>query len=190
MTNSPELPQLFEDDINLNGLFDILNPENNLVLADDMMLSDAEGVILWVSENYEKNFGFAHGSIVGKSAFDLEQDGTFDPCITAEVLRQKKKITTTQTINRVHKNVMTVGAEIRRVFQHSVHGADQRYPAELPQSAKFLAAVHAGDRGAAYSGYLHLHRGEKRRHAAAVDTNSKHGQHKGQHSHHRRDWRG
>lgn len=57
MTNSPELPQLFEDDINLNGLFDILNPENNLVLADDMMLSDAEGVILWVSENYEKNFG-------------------------------------------------------------------------------------------------------------------------------------
>ena len=109
MTNSPELPQLFEGDINLNGLFDILNPENNLVLADDMMLSDAEGVILWVSENYEKNFGFAHGSIVGKSAFDLEQDGTFDPCITAEVLRQKKKITTTQTINRVHKNVMTVG---------------------------------------------------------------------------------
>ena len=109
MTNSPELPQLFEDDINLNGLFDILNPENNLVLADDMMLSDAEGVILWVSENYEKNFGFAHGSIVGKSAFDLEQDGTFNPCITAEVLRQKKKITTTQTINRVHKNVMTVG---------------------------------------------------------------------------------
>ena len=109
MTNSPELPQLFEDDINLNGLFDILNPENNLVLADDMMLSDAEGVIIWVSENYEKNFGFAHGSIVGKSAFDLEQDGTFDPCITAEVLRQKKKITTTQTINRVHKNVMTVG---------------------------------------------------------------------------------
>ena len=109
MTNSPELPRLFEDDINLNGLFDILNPENNLVLADDMMLSDAEGVILWVSENYEKNFGFAHGSIVGKSAFDLEQDGTFNPCITAEVLRQKKKITTTQTINRVHKNVMTVG---------------------------------------------------------------------------------
>lgn len=109
MTNSPELPKLFEDDINLNGLFDILNPENNLVLADDMMLSDAEGVILWVSENYEKNFGFAHGSIVGKSAFDLEQDGTFNPCITAEVLRQKKKITTTQTINHVHKNVMTVG---------------------------------------------------------------------------------
>ena len=100
---------LFDDDINLKGLFDIISPENNLVLADDMMLSDAQGIILRVSETYEKNFGFAHDSIVGKSAFDLEADGTFSPCITAEVIRQKKKITTTQTINRVHKNVMTVG---------------------------------------------------------------------------------
>ena len=100
---------LFDDDINLKALFDIISPENNLVLADDMMLSDAQGIILRVSETYEKNFGFAHDSIVGKSAFDLEADGTFSPCITAEVIRQKKKITTTQTINRVHKNVMTVG---------------------------------------------------------------------------------
>lgn len=100
---------IFDDDINLKGLFEILNPENNLVLADDMMLSDAQGIILRVSETYEKNFGFTHNSIVGKSAFDLEADGTFTPCITAEVIRQKRKITATQTINHRHKNVMTVG---------------------------------------------------------------------------------
>ena len=52
------LPQLFDDDINLKGLLDIVNPKNNLVLADDMMLSDADGIILRVSENYEQNFGF------------------------------------------------------------------------------------------------------------------------------------
>ena len=40
------LPQLFDDDINLKGLLDIVNPKNNLVLADDMMLSDADGIIL------------------------------------------------------------------------------------------------------------------------------------------------
>jgi len=101
---------LMEDkSINLQGLFDILNPDNNLVLADDMMLSAADGTILRVSETYEKNFGFAHGSMVGKSAFDLEADGTFQPCITARVIREKKKVTTTQTINRTHRNVMTVG---------------------------------------------------------------------------------
>ena len=103
------ISRLFPEDINLNDLFEILSPQNNLVLADDMMLSDANGIILQVSETYEKNFGFAHGSIVGKSAFDLEADGTFSPCITAEIIRTKKKITTTQTINHTHTNVMTVG---------------------------------------------------------------------------------
>lgn len=107
--HSPVLPYLFEEDINLSGLLEIINPKNNLVLADDMMLSDAKGTILRVSETYEKNFGFAHGSIVGRSAFDLEADGTFVPCITAEVIRQKQKVITTQTINHRHKNVMTVG---------------------------------------------------------------------------------
>lgn len=109
MPQQSPLPQIFEEDINLKGLLDIINPKNNLVLADDMMLSDAEGFILRVSENYERNFGFTHDSIVGKSAFDLEADGTFTPCITAEVIRKKKKITATQTINHTHKNVMTVG---------------------------------------------------------------------------------
>lgn len=109
MSQSPALPYSFEEDINLKGLFDIISPENNLVLADDMMLSDARGVILRVSETYERNFGFAHNSIVGRSAFDLEADGTFSPCITADVIRQRQKITATQTINHIHKNVMTVG---------------------------------------------------------------------------------
>lgn len=107
--SQPNFSGFFADDINLKDLFDILNPENNLVLADDMMLSDANGKILWVSETYEKNFGFAHNSIVGRSAFDLEKDGTFSPCITAEVIRQRKKITTTQKINHSHTNVLTVG---------------------------------------------------------------------------------
>jgi len=109
LSHSTNFSDLFDKDINLKGLFDIISPENNLVLADDMMLSDADGIILRVSETYEKNFGFAHDSIVGKSAFDLEADGTFTPCITAEVIRQRKKITATQTINHSHKNVMTVG---------------------------------------------------------------------------------
>lgn len=112
MSNYPKMDiqdLLAEQDINLKGLFEILNPENNLVSADDMMLSAADGTILRVSRSYEKNFGFAPGSIVGKSAFDLEKDGTFDPCITATVIREKKKIVTVQTINHVHKYVLTVG---------------------------------------------------------------------------------
>ncbi|MCI9121977.1 MAG: sigma 54-interacting transcriptional regulator [Oscillibacter sp.] len=109
MTDFPGLAGLSDDGINLRGLFDILSPKNNLVLADEMMLSDAKGTILRVSESYERNFGFVHGSIVGRSAFDLEADGTFSPCITAEVIRRRQKVTATQTINHSHRNVMTVG---------------------------------------------------------------------------------
>ena len=47
------ISRLFPEDINLNDLFEILSPQNNLVLADDMMLSDANGTILQVSETYE-----------------------------------------------------------------------------------------------------------------------------------------
>ena len=104
----PSFSAFHDEGINLEGLLEILSPENNLVLADDMMVSDGNGIILRVSETYEKNFGFAHDSIVGKSAFDLEADGTFTPCITAEVIRRRKKISATQTINHTHKNVMTL----------------------------------------------------------------------------------
>ena len=45
MAHTPDLPHFFEENINLEGLFDILSPKNNLVLADDMMLSDADGII-------------------------------------------------------------------------------------------------------------------------------------------------
>lgn len=104
------MPQNMEETaLNLNGLLEILSPENHLVLADEMMLSDANGIILRVSESYERSFGFAHNSIVGKSAFDLEADGTFTPCITAEVIRRKEKVIRTQTINHSYKRVMTVG---------------------------------------------------------------------------------
>ena len=75
----PSFSAFHDEGINLEGLLEILSPENNLVLADDMMVSDGNGIILRVSETYEKNFGFAHDSIVGKSAFDLEADGTFTP---------------------------------------------------------------------------------------------------------------
>lgn len=109
MIHPEAMASFFDKDINLKGLFDILNPENNLLLADDMMLSDANGIILQVSKNYERNFGFEHNSIVGKSAFALEEEGIFTPCVTAEVIRRMEKVTATQTINHLHKNVMTVG---------------------------------------------------------------------------------
>ena len=43
MAHTPDLPHFFEENINLEGLFDILSPKNNLVLADDMMRHHSPG---------------------------------------------------------------------------------------------------------------------------------------------------
>ena len=197
MAHTPDLPHFFEENINLEGLFDILSPKNNLVLADDMMLSDADGIILRVSENYERNFGFTHDSIVGKSAFDLEANGTFRPCITAEVIRQKKKITATQTINHTHKNVMTVGIPLfdqngvlkyavcfNTVSMEQINTIQQNYrhlQDSLQQYTQEIAELRLPATGSG---------GEESRHAAIVDADLEHCQHEGQHSHHRGDRRG
>ena len=112
MAVNNDMTQFFTDDIDLKELLDVMKPQYNLLLADDMMLSDAQGKILWVSESYERNFGFSRSSMVGRSVFDLEADGTFDPCITAQIIRQRRKVVATQTINHQHTNVMTVGVPI------------------------------------------------------------------------------
>ena len=112
LPTTPELQNLLDQDLNLKDLFAILAPENNLVLADEMMLSDAEGTILYVSENYERRFGFSKGSIVGRAAFELGAEGVFGPCVTATVIREKRKVTTTQQINHTHMNVLTVGVPL------------------------------------------------------------------------------
>lgn len=195
----PSFSAFHDEGINLEGLLEILSPENNLVLADDMMVSDGNGIILRVSETYEKNFGFAHDSIVGKSAFDLEADGTFTPCITAEVIRRRKKISATQTINHTHKNVMTVGiplfdanGELKYAVCFNTVSMEQikLHPTELPPDAGLPAALLPGDCRAADPGHLHQSAVQKRPHAAAVDADAEHCQHPGQHPHHRRDRRG
>lgn len=72
-----ELTAFLGNDLNLKDLLEIINPQNNLVLADDVMLVDADGVIRMVSENYERDFSFSHNSIVGKTVYELEKNGTF-----------------------------------------------------------------------------------------------------------------
>ena len=46
----PSFSAFHDEGITLEGRLEILSPENNLVLADDMMVSDGNGIILRVSE--------------------------------------------------------------------------------------------------------------------------------------------
>ena len=98
-------------DVNSDFLYEIIEPKNNVILADEIFITDGEGIVLRISETYEKNFNIKSNTIIGKSVFDLEAEGMFKPCITATVIRQKKKIITTQTINGTH-TAMTTGIPV------------------------------------------------------------------------------
>ena len=92
-------------------IFDLLGPENNVILADEVMVCDSEGIVVRVTDTYGSHFGVSAEYVLGKSVYDLEQEGIFTPSITALVIKTKKKITRTQ-INYIGKTVLTTGVPI------------------------------------------------------------------------------
>ncbi len=92
-------------DKRMDILFDIMNNEN------DIFLSDANGIALRVSESYEEHYKVRAEDIVGKSCYELEDDGTFVPSVTAMVLRERKKVTTLQK-NKLGESVLTTGVPV------------------------------------------------------------------------------
>ncbi len=72
---------------------------NNILfdyIHDSVTITDGNGIILKVSASCENTFGFSAAEAIGKSIEVLEQEGFFRPSVTMMVLREKKKVTTTQ----------------------------------------------------------------------------------------------
>lgn len=86
-------------------LFEIMNNEN------DVTVTDGKGVVLRVSDSYEKHYGLKSGDIIGKSVYELETMGFFKPSVTASVLKQKKNITILQK-NRQGDDILTTAVPI------------------------------------------------------------------------------
>lgn len=63
---------------------------------DQITIADGDGVFRRVSKSCEPYFGVEENGLVGVSAFELEKQGIFDTSVTAEVLRQNRKVTLIQ----------------------------------------------------------------------------------------------
>lgn len=92
-------------------IFDLLGPDNNVILADEVMVCDAHGKVVRVTDTYDRHFGVSAEYVLGKSVYELETEGVFTPSITAIVLETKKKVTKRQ-INYLGKPVLTTGVPI------------------------------------------------------------------------------
>ncbi len=92
-------------------LMGIFGSDNNVVIADAVMVCDMKGMILSVHETYEKFFGVTKAEIVGRSVYDLEKEGIFTPSVTRMVIEEKRRIVTTQR-NKKGTLILTTGIPI------------------------------------------------------------------------------
>jgi transcriptional regulator with PAS, ATPase and Fis domain len=86
-------------------LFSVMDNENDLTLTDN------KGIVIRVSDSYEKNFQVTREEIIGRSVYDLERDGVFTPSVTAVVLREKRRATIMQR-NKAGVYGLTTGVPI------------------------------------------------------------------------------
>ncbi|WP_110926650.1 sigma-54 interaction domain-containing protein [Bacillus massiliglaciei] len=66
---------------------------------DEIILTDAEGIVLLVNSACERNYGMPSGHLVGKHVKDLERMGIFYPSATLQVIEKKTPIELFQTTN-------------------------------------------------------------------------------------------
>lgn len=93
-------------------------------ILDDILIADGQGVILWVSPSFKRNYGVTENEILGKTVFEMEEQKIFYPSITAMVLKKRSKITFLQYNRKGRKIIVTAvpifkEKEIERVVSFS-----------------------------------------------------------------------
>lgn len=63
---------------------------------DEIFVSDGKGIIKRINKVGESYYGVPVESMVGKSVFELEKKGYFNPSVTKLVFRERKRVTITQ----------------------------------------------------------------------------------------------
>ena len=66
---------------------------------DDLLISDGEGRIIAVSSSFEEQYGLTEEETLGKTVFQLEEEGYFKPSIVSRVLKEKTRISLQQENN-------------------------------------------------------------------------------------------
>ena len=66
---------------------------------DDLLISDGEGRIIVVNSSFEKLYGLTREETIGRTVYQLEEEGYFKPSIVARVIKEKKRISMQQENN-------------------------------------------------------------------------------------------
>ena len=68
-------------------------------IHDDLLITDSQGKVIFVNETFETMYCLSRTQAVGKTVYQLEEEGYFKPSIVSLVLKEKKKLSLRQKTN-------------------------------------------------------------------------------------------
>ena len=63
---------------------------------NDLLISDGDGKVIVINSTFEEMYGLKKDDTLGKTIYQLEEEGYFKPSIVARVLKEKKRISMQQ----------------------------------------------------------------------------------------------
>jgi transcriptional regulator with PAS, ATPase and Fis domain len=111
----------------MNGIFLDWNNEEEVIqsIEEDIIVTNSEGRIIKASKGSGTHYGIGPESLLGRSVYDLQKEGVFQPAITPIVLHRRKKVILVQTALSGKKILITgipvfnEAGEIEQVVSYS-----------------------------------------------------------------------
>lgn len=76
-------------------------------IVDDIVISDGDGVILYISPTFKELYGVAEEEVLGKTVFEVEEKKIVSPSVSTIALKKRKKVTIVQENREGRKFVVT-----------------------------------------------------------------------------------
>ena len=80
-------------------------------IAEEILISDGNGVILWTNQGFEDVYGVDKITALGATVYEMEKKGCFRPSVIAKVIESKEKVTMIQKTNK-QKDVLVTATPI------------------------------------------------------------------------------
>ncbi|MDO4485246.1 MAG: sigma 54-interacting transcriptional regulator [Bacillota bacterium] len=80
-------------------------------MSDDLLISDGEGRVMKVNRSFEELYDLKSEEALGKTVYELENEGYFKPSIIGKVLKSRKKITMAQK-NQFNRDIIVTATPI------------------------------------------------------------------------------
>lgn len=90
-----------------NEFYDILR-----VIYDDFVIVDSNGVVIKVLDNFEKTYDISNEQVIGKTIYEMEKKGIFNPSVSVRVFSTQKTETMLQMIGS-NKYIMCTAIPIK-----------------------------------------------------------------------------